>query len=147
MRKILLILTLLGAGMLFGYARAETVTVYTSANFAPLVVGDGGVYADLDGWIQQQGLVRNDAIGEEVNLEKLRLGRVDCVAVAESVARYYMKVHAMEASFQLTAPPSKQTERRFLVPHWKAAVFRQLEPVIRKLRDDPAWQRIMARYE
>lgn len=246
MRKILLILTLLGAGMLFGYARAETVTVYTSANFAPLVVGDdGGVYADLvaylnrknlpelrfklnylprkrlqmmveenrldgivigmmphwfddaaqqkylwtvpfaldrfvavtrtasgltpavpgsmsgrslglvlgyvypelDGWIQQQGLVRNDAIGEEVNLEKLRLGRVDCVAVAESVARYYMKVHAVGDAFQLTALPSRQTERRFLVPHGKAAVYQQLAPVIRKLRDDPSWQRIMARYE
>lgn len=246
MRKLLLILTWLGAIVLPGYTRAETVMVYTSANFAPLMVGEhsgvypdlvaylnrlqlpgltfklsylprkrlqlmveenrldgivigmmphwlndtaqqkylwtapfaldrfvavtrtgaglkpdapgamagrsvglvlGYVYADLDGWLQQQGLVRHDALSEEVNLEKLRLGRVDCVAVAESMVRYYMKTHDVGDVFQLTELPARPTERRFLVPHAKAAVFQQLAPVIRKLRDDPAWRRIMGRYE
>lgn len=245
MRKLFLILAWLGASIMPGYCRAETVTVYTSANFAPLVVGEdsgvyhdmvdylnrqklpgldfklsylprkrlqmmveenrldgivigmmphwfddtaqqkylwttpfaldrfvvvtradsglkplvsgamtgrsvglvlGYVYPDLDDWIQRAGLVRSDGIGEEANLEKLRMGRVDCVAAAESVVRYYMRTHAAQAAFLLTELPARQTERRFLVPHAKAAVHRQLAPVIRKLKDDPAWQRIMAKY-
>lgn len=106
----------------------------------------GYVYPDLDDWIARQGLVRADAAGEEINLEKLRLGRVDCVAVAESVARYYIKTHAGAGKFQLIEAPSRPTERRFLVPHAKAAVFDKLAPAIRKLKDDPAWQRITAKY-
>lgn len=246
MRKVCLILLLLAAAVLHRSAGAEVVTVYTSANFAPLIVGsDSGVYADmvaylnrkrlpglsfklaylprkrlqmlveesqldgivigmmphwfddtaqqrylwtepfavdrfvvatrsgsgfnphvpgsmtgrsvglvlgyvypdLDDWIRQQGLVRNDAAGEEVNLDKLRLGRVDCVALAESVARYYIRTHDAAGQFVLTPLPARQTERRFLVPPAKAAVFTTLAPAIRKLRDDPAWQRLMAKYE
>jgi polar amino acid transport system substrate-binding protein len=245
MRKLLLILLLLASSAFCRHAGAEVVMVYTSANFAPLVIGDGGVYADLvaylnrqklpglsfkliylprkrlqlmveeerldgivigmmphwfndtaqqkflwtvpfatdrfvvvsrtgsgmnpntagslsgrsvglvlgyvypdlDDWIARQGLVRADAAGEEINLEKLRLGRVDCVAVAESVARFYMKTHAIGGTFTLDELPARQTERRFLVPHAKAAVFAKLAPAIRKLKDDPAWQRIAAKYQ
>lgn len=107
----------------------------------------GYVYPDLDDWIARLGLVRADAKSEEINLEKLRLGRVDCVAVAESVARYYIKTHDGAGKFQLLDTPSGPAERRFLVPHAKAAVFDKLAPVIRKLKDDPAWQRITARYQ
>lgn len=245
MRKLLLTLLLLAASALCRPACAEVVTVYTSANFAPLVIGDGGLYADLvahlnrqklpgltfkltylprkrlqlmvetgrldgivigmmphwfndaaqqkylwtvpfatdrfvivsrtgsgldpavpgtlsgrsiglvlgyaypdlDDWIARQGLVRADATGEEINLEKLRLGRLDCVAVAESVARYYIKTHAMYGKFELVELPARQTERRFLVPHAQAALFAKLAPVIRKLKDDPAWQQITAKYQ
>ena len=106
----------------------------------------GYVYPGIDEWIARHGLVRNDALSEDINLEKLRLGRVDCVAVAESVARYYLKTHALAGQFQLAELPGQQTERRFLVPHAKAAVYEKLAPVIRKLKDDPVWQRNASKY-
>ena len=68
-------------------------------------------------------------------------------AVAESVARYYLKTHALTDKFQLTDLPGQQTERRFLVPHSKAAVYDKLAPVIRKLKDDPVWLRSAGTYQ
>ena len=107
----------------------------------------GYSYPELDDWVRKQGAVRSDAISDEHNLEKLRLHRIDSVAAAESVVRYYMKVHALQGQFQLHALPSRQTERRFLVPHSKAAVYHQIAPVLRKLRDDSEWQRKAAEYQ
>ncbi|WP_371868241.1 substrate-binding periplasmic protein [Pseudoduganella rivuli] len=107
----------------------------------------GYVYPGIDEWIARYGLVRNDALSEDINLEKLRLGRVDCVAVAESVARYYLKTHALSDQFQLADLPGQQTERRFLIPHSKAAVYDKLAPVIRRLKDDPVWQRSASKYQ
>ncbi|OFA01573.1 ABC transporter substrate-binding protein [Duganella sp. HH101] len=108
----------------------------------------GYSYPGLEAWMQQQGLVRSDAISDDNNLEKLRLGRVDSVMVAESIARYYLKVHAVAADkFQLHELPARVTERRFLVPRSKAAVHDSIAPVIRQLKDDPEWQRLAAKYE
>ncbi len=107
----------------------------------------GYVYPGIDEWIRREGLLRADALSEEINLEKLRLGRIDCVAVAESVARYYLKRHQAENRFLLFNLPGRQTERRFLVPHDQAGVYERLAPAIRKLKDDPAWQRILGKYE
>jgi polar amino acid transport system substrate-binding protein len=107
----------------------------------------GYVNPGIDEWIQSQGLLRQDAISEEVNLEKLRLGRLDCVAVSESVARYYLRQHASTDRFVLQDLPGRATERRFLVPHGRNDVYDKIAPVIRKVRDDPAWHRIMSKYE
>lgn len=107
----------------------------------------GYVYPGIDEWITRHGLVRNHALSEDINLEKLRLGRVDCVVVAESVARYYLKTHALTDKFQLTDLPGQQTERRFLIPHSKAAVYHKLAPVIRNLKDDPVWLRSVGKYQ
>jgi polar amino acid transport system substrate-binding protein len=108
----------------------------------------GYSYPDLEPWMRRQGLIRSDAPSDDKSLEKLQLGRVDSVAAAESVVRYYMKTHAVGADkFQLHGLPSGQTERRFLVPHAKAAVYEKIAPVIRKLKEDPEWQRLVSRYE
>src|SRR5687768_11058784 len=57
MKKIVAWLTLLSAFMLAAGARAEVVNVYTSANFAPLMLADGrGVYPDLIAWLNRQKL-------------------------------------------------------------------------------------------
>jgi polar amino acid transport system substrate-binding protein len=56
-------------------------------------------------------------------------------------------VHALKGQFQRHELPSLQTERRFLVPHSRAAVYHQIAPVLRQLKDDPEWQRCVARYE
>ncbi|MQA38610.1 substrate-binding periplasmic protein [Rugamonas aquatica] len=108
----------------------------------------GYSYPDLEDWMHQQGLVRSDAASDDHNLEKLRLGRVDSVAAAGAIVRYYMKVHAIDAGkFQLQELPSQLTERRFLVPHSKVLVYDRIAPVIRQLKDDPEWQRLKAKYE
>lgn len=128
-----------------GYGFDPNVTGSMAGRTIGLVLGY--VYPGIDEWIARHGLVRNHALSEGINLEKLRLGRVDCVAVAESVARYYLKTHALTDKFQLTDLPGQQTERRFLVPHSKAAVFDKLAPAIRKLKDDPVWQRNAGKYQ
>jgi polar amino acid transport system substrate-binding protein len=107
----------------------------------------GYVYPGIDEWIRSQGLLRQDAISEEVNLEKLRLGRLDCVAVSESVARYYMRLHSSTDRFVLLDLPGRATERRFLIPHVRNDVYDKIAPIIRKLREDPAWQRAISKYE
>lgn len=106
----------------------------------------GYSYPDLAEWMRQQGVIRNDALSDEHNLEKLRLGRLDSVALAESVLRYYMKKHPAD-QFAVYALPARQTERRFLVPHGLEAVYDKIAPVVRKAREDPDWQRSMLRYE
>jgi len=129
-----------------GQAYSETKPGALSGHTVGMALGYS--YPDLEAWIRQQGLVRSDAISDDNNLEKLRLGRVDSVMVAESIARYYMKVHAVAADkFQLHELPSRATERRFLVPRAKAAVYDKIAPVIRQLKDDPEWQRLAAKYQ
>jgi polar amino acid transport system substrate-binding protein len=96
--------------------------------------------------MRQQGVMRTDALSDEHNLEKLRLGRLDSVALAESVLRYYRKHHPAD-HFVVYPLPSRQTERRFLVPHGMAAVYDKIAPVLRKAKDDPEWQHAMLRYE
>jgi polar amino acid transport system substrate-binding protein len=107
----------------------------------------GYVYPGIDEWIALHKLQRNDAPTEEKNLEKLVLGRVDAVIVAESVLRYFIKTHPLAEKLKVSALPGQQTERRFLVPHPYHEVYERLAPVIRKLKDDPVWQSIRARYE
>nr|WP_176646619.1 transporter substrate-binding domain-containing protein [Duganella sp. SG902] len=106
----------------------------------------GYSYPDLADWLRQQRPIRADALSDEHNLEKLRFGRVDSVALAESVYRYHKKKHPSD-NFRVYVLPSRQTERRFLVPHELQAVYDKLAPVLRKARDDPEWQRLMLRYE
>ena len=107
----------------------------------------GYSYPDLDAWIRRQGLIRNDAGSDEHNLEKLRLHRVDGVLAAESIVRWYLKQHAMQAQFQVHVLLSQPTERRFLIPHAQAAIYHKIAPVLRKLKDDPEWQRSVGKYE
>lgn len=107
----------------------------------------GYSYPDLDAWIRRQGLIRNDAGSDEHNLEKLRLHRVDGVLAAESIVRWYLKQHAMQAQFQVHVLPSQPTERRFLIPHAQAAIYHKIAPVLHKLKDDPEWQRSVGKYE
>jgi polar amino acid transport system substrate-binding protein len=128
-----------------GQAYSASVPGALSGRSLGMVLGYS--YPDLDDWIRRQGLIRSDAISDEHNLEKLRLHRVDSVAAAESIVRYYMKVHALKGQFQLHELPSRQTERRFLVPHSKTAIYNKIAPVLRKLKDDPEWQRNAAKYE
>lgn len=107
----------------------------------------GYVYPGIDEWIARNGLVRQDAMSEEINLEKLRLGRIDCVAVSESVARYFMRLHDLGGSFTFIDLPGRATERRFLVPLGRNDLYTRLAPIVRRMRDDPDWQHMAAKYQ
>ena len=106
----------------------------------------GYVYPGIDEWLSRHKFVRDEAPTEERNLDKLMLGRVDAVIVAESVLRYYTKTHRMSAGIVIESLPGQQTERRFLVPKAKQQVFDKLAPLIRKLNADPNWRRIQSAY-
>lgn len=107
----------------------------------------GYVYPGIDEWIQRHGLVRQEAISEEINLEKLRRGRIDCVAVSESAARYFVRVHGLNASLTLTDLPGRATERRFLVPLGRNDLFDKVAPIVKRMRDDPQWLRMTSKYQ
>jgi polar amino acid transport system substrate-binding protein len=107
----------------------------------------GYVYPGIEEWIERHGLVRQDAMSEEINLEKLRRGRIDCVAVSESVARYFVRLHGLGASMTFVDLPGRATERRFLVPMGRSDLFDKLAPIVKRMRDDPQWLRMTAKYQ
>jgi polar amino acid transport system substrate-binding protein len=106
----------------------------------------GYVYPGIDEWIDRNGLLRQEAISEEINMEKLRRGRIDCAAVSESVARYFVSQNGLDASLSFASLPGRATERRFLVPLGRSDLFDQLAPIVQHMRDDPQWLRMMAKY-
>lgn len=110
-------------------------------------VTTGYVYPGLERWFSQSRLQRLDGASDEKNIEKLLLGRVDCVIVAESMARYYVRHHHLGARLRIFAMAGQQTERRFLVQQRDARLFEPLNAQVRQLRDDAAWHKIAATYE
>ena len=107
----------------------------------------GYVYPGIDEWIQRHGLLRQDAISEEINLEKLRRGRIDCVAVSESAARYFVRLHGLHGSLSFAELPGGATERRFLVPLGRNDLYDKVAPIVKRMRDDPQWQRMTSKYQ
>jgi polar amino acid transport system substrate-binding protein len=107
----------------------------------------GYVYPGLDDWFVRARAQRSDGLSDEKNIEKLLLGRVDSVIVAESMARYFIRTHKLGDKLRVKPMPGPGTERRFLVPHRQARTYAQIAPVIKALRDDPEWKRIVAGYE
>jgi polar amino acid transport system substrate-binding protein len=107
----------------------------------------GYAYPDIDGWLDQNGMVRSYAPSEETSLEKLVLARVDSVVVSELVARYYIRKHKLHNQFRMFSLPALGTERRFLVPHAQRKVYEKLAPVMKRIKDDPEWNRLMANYQ
>lgn len=106
----------------------------------------GYAYPGIDAWLSGTRMVRSEGPSDEKNLEKLLLGRVDCVIVAESMARYFMRAHGMSARLHVATLASPPTERRMLAPRSHSAAFEKIAPVLGKLKDDPDWQRIVATY-
>ena len=107
----------------------------------------GYVYPGIDEWIQRHGLLRQEAISEEINLEKLRRGRIDCVAVSESAARYFVRLHGLNGSLTLVDLPGHATERRFLVPLGRSDLFEKVAPIVRRMREDLQWLRMASKYQ
>ncbi|MGW8393789.1 substrate-binding periplasmic protein [Pseudoduganella sp. HUAS MS19] len=107
----------------------------------------GYVYPAFEEWIQRHGLVRQDAISEEINLEKLRRGRIDCVAVSESAARYFVRQHGLHGSLTFVDLPGRATERRFLVPMGRHDLFDKVAPIVKRMREDPQWLRMTSKYQ
>ncbi len=107
----------------------------------------GYVYPGLDSWFVRSDLQRKEGASDEKNIEKLLLGRVDCVIVAESMARYFIRTRQFDTKLKVFPMPGPGTERRFLVQRRHAGVYRRLAPAIKALREDGAWLRAAAAYE
>lgn len=107
----------------------------------------GYVYPGLDDWFARSKLKRGAGISDEKNIEKLLLGRVDCVLVAESMARYFIRTHGLQHKLRVHAMPGPGTERRFMFQRSQAAMFATMAPAIARLQTDPVWQRTADAYE
>jgi polar amino acid transport system substrate-binding protein len=107
----------------------------------------GYVYPGLDDWFVRSGLQRSGGVSDEKNIEKLLRKRVDCVIVSESMARYFIHAHRLDATLRVHPMPGPATERRFMVQRRDSALFDQLAPLVRKLKDDPDWQRALQAYQ
>lgn len=114
---------------------------------ATVGITGGYVYPEIDVWFADVRVLRRVGGSDEKNIEKLLLGRVDCVVVAESVARYYMRTHKLSDQMRIFPLPGRATERRFLVQRRDAALFDALAPVARSLKNAPVWRRATAAYE
>lgn len=106
----------------------------------------GYVYPGIDQWIALNGLLRNDAPSEQKNIEKLVLGRVDCIVVSRTVIEYHVKINHLQGKFQFGQVPGQLTERRFLVPQSYRHVHDKIAPVIKKLEGDARWHKIAEKY-
>lgn len=107
----------------------------------------GYSYPGIDAWLSGSRMVRSEGPSDEKNLEKLLLGRVDCVIVAESMVRYFMRAHGMTSRLHLATLASPPIERRMLAPRSHAAAFAKIAPLLKQLKDDPHWQRIADTYK
>lgn len=128
---------------------SSTINPDLPATLAGRTVGVtfGYVYPGLGDWFKRSRAQRSDWVSDEKNIEKLLLGRVDCVIVAESMARYFIRAHKLGAKLRVKPMPGPGTERRFLVPHSEATTYHRIAPVIKTIRDDPEWKRIVSAYE
>ena len=107
----------------------------------------GYVYPGLESWLAKSRLKASAGMGDEKNIEKLLLGRVDCVLVGEAIARYYIKTHQLQDTLRLYPLPGPVSQRRFMAQRGQKPVYDQLVPAIARLKTDPAWQRIAAAYK
>ena len=114
---------------------------------ASVGITSGYVYPELESWFTSSRMVRKVGLSDEKNIEKLLLGRVDSVIVAESMARYFMSAHKLHKRLRIHPMPGPATERRFLVQQRDARLFKVLAPVIDHLKSDATWQRAAAAYE
>jgi polar amino acid transport system substrate-binding protein len=104
------------------------------------------VYHGIERWIDKSRMVRSKATSDEKSLEQVLHGSLDGAIVAESMARYFIRVHKLGDRLHVATLPTL-SERRFVAPRRLRAVFDKIAPVIAKLRDDPAWKEKAARYE
>lgn len=118
-----------------------------SLNGASIGITTGYVYPGLDDWFLKSRLQKRGGVSDEKNIEKLLLGRVDCVIVAESMARYFIRTHKLKARLRMHPMPGPGTERRFLVQHRDAQVFKALAPAVQALKADTAWHQAISVYE
>ena len=107
----------------------------------------GYVYPGLEPWLAKSRIKSSAGLGDEKNIEKLLLGRLDCALVGEAIARYYIKTHKLQDKLRLYPMPGPVSERRFMAQRGQKPVYDQLAPAIARLKTDPAWQRIAAAYQ
>lgn len=106
----------------------------------------GYYYYGLDELTQAGGLRREDTYGEQQNLNRLLLGRVDFAVISRSTLNYLLGRQNVEYRLYLSPKPHDEFERRILLAHSRTDMLKLLEPIVAASHQDPEWQATLARY-
>jgi len=128
---------------------AENPVDYNGADsLANIILGGvrGFYYYGIDELVSQGKINRFDTIGEYELLQMLMLKRVDVGIVSRSTLNYLIKAKDWQSKFYTSKQPHDTYQRRILIPHHNKAIYDEVSPIINKLAEDPAWQKILEKY-
>lgn len=108
---------------------------------------NGHIYAGIDELAAQHALSREDAYDEPLNLAKLAKRRIDVTVLPQSLYRF-LQVHQPSSVRRLyvAARPHCVFERHILIAPSRPDLAQALQPVLAGMKSDPAWQRVLAKY-
>lgn len=101
----------------------------------------GYYYFGVDELVADARVLRDDADGEEANLTKLLLGRVDAVIVTQRTLDYLQSHHSdWHNAFFVAPKPHDAYDRMVLIPREFAAVAAPLAAALGQLQQDARWR-------
>lgn len=107
----------------------------------------GYYYYGVDELVRAGRVRRDDAISEEVSLEKLALKRTDAAIVTRRTLDYLERQRPeWKARFFIAKKPHDEFDRMVLVPHEFGAVMPELNAVLGPIMHDPDWQKRIKKY-
>lgn len=107
----------------------------------------GHYYYGIDEAVKLGQLRREDTDSEMQNLTKLRVNRIDVTIISRSTFDYLTSHYGGREHYMLSDRPHDVFARRILIPHRRRDVYTWLEPLMKDLPDDPAWQAIVKSYQ
>ena len=107
----------------------------------------GHYYYGIDEAVKAGQLRREDTDSEMQNLTKLRVNRIDVTIISRSTFDYLTSHYGGRELYSLSDRPHDVFARRILIPHRRRDVYDWLEPLMKTLPNDPAWQAILKTYQ
>ncbi|MCG2585051.1 ABC transporter substrate-binding protein [Massilia sp. TS11] len=107
----------------------------------------GYYYFGIDELVRAGRIKRDEAISEEVSLDKLRLKRIDATVVTRRTYDYLLR-HRPEwrKEFFVSKKPHDEFDRLILVPKEYGFVMQDLNAALGPILHDPQWQKILRSY-
>ena len=106
----------------------------------------GFYYFGIDSLVSQGKITRKDAHSEMSLLKMVLSKRVDVGIVSRSTFLYLSIKENWEDKFYLSLKPHDIFTRHILVPHKNKPIYDHITPLIRNIKDDPDWQRVLKKY-
>jgi polar amino acid transport system substrate-binding protein len=105
----------------------------------------GYYYYGVDELVRAGRLTRDDAINEEVSLDKLALRRVDAIIVTRRTLDFLGRHRAdWRRQFHVARKAHDEFDRMILIPRELAAIVPELAFVLGPIMNDPDWTRIVS---